>query len=302
MQISTTETPNANTQRISDLSYGVITLPLSIAGLAVYRTHKKTKEFVNKNFFANRYEVPEIRSPYKNIKDKKDFIPIITNISNNLRNLMTIYGILLSFIVTTQLDIIFRSWTFAIWSGFILAVIARAGHYGYTISDIWEREEISEIGKKVNIANLFYRHATYMFVPLLVLTPIFFLIPKSPVEMPFSEQWILMSSIVLAIASIFTLFSWLFWFKREGHVLLLYMMVFVIFMSTTIASVEESPIRPYHVTIFNSGEVVIPASMYFVFTHGASLLTGMSFPMYAVALMWYCYDLIRPRTSEKSAA
>src|SRR5829696_2999025 len=71
---------------------------------------------------------------YKNVREKEQIIPIANNVSNNIKTLITIYGILLSFMIANQLSIASRSLTFAIWSGWILATIIRGGQFGYILS------------------------------------------------------------------------------------------------------------------------------------------------------------------------
>jgi len=196
---------------------------------------------------------------YKNVREKEQIIPIANNVSNNIKTLITIYGILLSFMIANQLSIASRSLTFAIWSGWILATIIRGGQFGYILSDIWETEQNLETAKeKIVSANLYYKRATYLFIPILALTPAFFFISD---DKP-AYQWntsVSILSIALGIV-IVTMIFYLYSSELEGR----YtgnggiMIICLSFVAAIIFSLNTSLLSEKYVMFFGVYSLYIP--------------------------------------------
>ncbi len=202
---------------------------------------------------------PAKMGPPKSIRyiltdDVQDLLPVIQNLSNNLKTIITIYGILLSFIIASQLQIATSSITFIIWAGLILGIIIRGWYYEHTLSDIWVVDNIENTKSLIVTANLFSRRATYLLVVVVSITPAFFIISNdvsnNPVYSWSNHITLLSISISIIIVTVVS-YQFIFSFGKRtsgGLDLVVYSMALLFLCVITL---NMSPLKEFPITFFN---------------------------------------------------
>jgi hypothetical protein len=84
------------------------------------------------------------KNKYSKIVSQDHAVENLDKISDRLKDILgvkaAVYGILLTFIVTSELNHIFFSWTLIIWIAFILAILVRSVRYLRILSDVVQAE------------------------------------------------------------------------------------------------------------------------------------------------------------------
>jgi len=99
-------------------------------------------------------------------------------ISDNYRMILPIYGILLAFVVSDKILLVFRSAFFVMWTGMVIALIVRAGGISIELSDVIETKSLAHTRKKIIAAKKFFSFSLSMLILTVALLPGFFLIPN----------------------------------------------------------------------------------------------------------------------------
>jgi hypothetical protein len=124
---------------------------------------------------------------YVNVSNKQDLIPVIQNVSNSLKTILTIYGILISFVIATQLQLASSSFTFTIWVSLILSIIIRGWYFEHSLSDSWLVKDLEDTKSLLVSAHLFSKRSAYLFALVLSVTPAFFFVDNSMTNV--ENQW-----------------------------------------------------------------------------------------------------------------
>ena len=153
------------------------------------------------------YEIPYSVLPVRDNSNPLE--KILQKITNNFRILITIHGILLGFIVTSQkIILVFSSWYFVIWAGLILATIIRGARLSIELSDVLEVNGNDAARRKIFAAKKFYTTSLILLIINVALLPSIFLLPENPdyrIQLG-NEFHLSVASAATAIAAAFLLF------------------------------------------------------------------------------------------------
>jgi hypothetical protein len=283
-----------------EMTYSVIICAITLPLLIFIFKNKHLAGFTRKYYFSRQKGTPRIISGYKADSYEK-LTAIGSQVGNNLRNLVTIYGILLAFVVSSKLSIAFQSYTFTIWAGWSLAVMVRAAHHGYLISDVLAKEaDIEKTKSEIHRGNLFYKHSVYIFVVLIALTPIFFFVvePAPNAIMPFDMR-VSIASVAAAIGAICAAFVLIFRISQSDSVSSIYQNLALFLGSFLLGSVVESPLTPYNAVFFGN-EIVIPSIAYWLLTMGMLAGVATTGVFYGFSIFEYFRQKIKKSTPTPS--
>lgn len=242
-------------------------------------------------------------SLYHRINTKEEIIPVIVNLSNNLKTIITIYGILLSFIIATQLQLASSSFTFIIWVGVILSVIIRGWYFEHELSDIWVIKDLEETKSMTVSARLFSRRAAYLFVLVLSVTPAFYFVPhdqNNSLLNPWNNIVSVFSiSIGIIVTTVIT-YQMIFGFGKRtsgGSQLVFISLSFLVF---SLFGLNISPLEELSITFFGSFKMVLPLVMVVIIVplYMLAVPYGMIFVSFPVG--GYIYKKIKVFTNRKN--
>lgn len=114
----------------------------------------------------------QIPTKYSQISDK-DLDDVASKIINVLALLAGIYGILFALIISDKASLVFISWSFSIWCGWVLAILVRIGHWCTILTNDyyqWGRKKKEEVLHGISI---FTKHCIYILVFTASYVPIF---------------------------------------------------------------------------------------------------------------------------------
>jgi hypothetical protein len=254
-----TDTTSANNPIPSEISYSIILTILGLIFVIFLIKNKKLLNFVKKKggfpdapkFLKTPYEGPD-----ETTLDKSNLEKIADRLANNFRILITIYGILLAFIVSDKIETVFSSWPFMLWTGWILGVIIKAGWHLWSMSDLVERKsDLVEISREIYNQREFFKHMMILLaVAIAFLSMIVFLNHDS-----FDTKTISWSPSVTAISGAFGILATTFLFFMILHLfkfvelngsITIYMYVFTLFiMSLPVGATHNSPLQPVLITV-----------------------------------------------------
>lgn len=123
----------------------------------------------------------QIPTAYAQITDEKmeDVAPMIINV---LAVLAGIYGILFALIISEKASLVFVSWSFSIWCGWVLAILMRIGYFcSILLSDYyqWERKKKEKTLQGITI---FIKHSVYLLIFTASYVPIFAIMKTVNIE------------------------------------------------------------------------------------------------------------------------
>ncbi|MGI0027630.1 MAG: hypothetical protein ACREAD_07300, partial [Nitrosopumilaceae archaeon] len=94
--------------------------------------------------------------------------------------IITIYVILLAFVVSDKAVLAYTNWYFVIWCGWILAIIVRTGTVMMMLFDISKEDPIEITKRNIYAAREFFKHSLYLLVPTVAFLPAFFIASLPP--------------------------------------------------------------------------------------------------------------------------
>lgn len=242
-----------------EIWYQIVLLFVAIIFI-ILAQHKKIKSFLvtylkstpNKQSYSTLYDnltIPQLEK-------------IVKKTSDNYRLLITVYGVLLAFVISGNLELAFSRWSLVIWGGWILAIIVRSGSFAMNLSDILEIYNIEcadiklLVARRVYASQTFLKHALYLLVPAIAFLPVIFFEQKNNVVTNFSwSPQVSILSIAVAISGVFFLLYYggakiqNFESKINSRDIWFYTMMLV---GQMIANPVSSPLQPVGVTFFGS--------------------------------------------------
>jgi len=266
-------TPHSQTQPIKNtrLQPTDITIGLSFVAVGVplwIHARRNPKAFVllkEKTHYGN---IPELPIIYQNVS-KPDLDSIINKISNNLIVLISIYGILLAFIISNNLTLSLESWAFTVWTGLILGIILRAAVHINRLSDAtYLQTEVA--ARYASEAKRFFKHAIYFFVLVVALTPSFSLIPSKigPDHQNSYVFWgesLALISAAVAIIALTVFFYYLTSLLRNKEISTIYLYLIFALSFASIFYLKTSPLDPINISVFhNYGPYQIPQVFFLI--------------------------------------
>lgn len=264
-----------------------------------------TLEFKNKRLSDLTLEISKklksaeyIKTPYDNL-NAPDLEKIINKISNNFRIVITIYGVLLAFVVSDKISSSLSNWGFLIWAGWIIAIIIRASMHLYELSDIIERGwQLTYIRKTVFASNQFFKHSLIFFAIGIALLPSFFWVNTPTLEEIKNLPWNMSFSIfsgafaILLITLVFYLLLWIFSAQFEGGKLnLFFYSLLLIGTSALDAASNNSPLTPVLVSIVGQ-KFFIPSAFYLPLSFSGPAIIGATV-MRIGRMIFYYFKYLR---------
>ena len=108
-----------------------------------------------------------------NEKTDEEMEGVINRVINVLAVLAGVYGVLFALIISDKASLVFVSWSFLIWCGWVLAILVRICYCcAILLSDYhqWDREKKEMILYGIT---KFTKHAGYLLIPTASFVPIF---------------------------------------------------------------------------------------------------------------------------------
>ena len=266
-------------------------LSFTVLGIVFLTFTLKNKKFYN--FLGNHGGLPEKttykKTPYENLDqprlDKYSLNNILNRISNNYRILVTIYGILLAFVVSDKISLIFSSWGFMLWTGWVLAVIIKAGWHLWEMSDLMERKnDLIEISREVYNQKEFFKHMMILLVIAIAFLPSVVYLHEDSFDLstlPWSTSVTALTATlgILGMTFLFFFILHMFKFVEESGSLLVYAYVGTLFLLYFLSGFNDSPLEPQLVTLGGIVNGTIPTL--FV----SALIIGFGFGFYPLIVI-----------------
>ncbi|WP_155991155.1 hypothetical protein [Candidatus Nitrosotenuis uzonensis] len=251
-----------NTTHVIDITPSVI---FGIFGIIVILLYTKTKllKFLEKGIARASDPITDHSTPYEQFHvDKLETIR--NNILNNYRILITIYGILLAFVISDKISYVFSTWSMIIWLGYTLAVIVRTGMISLDLSDIIETEtNLIKLKVRLFAAKKFQKHNLYLLVVTVAFLPVVFLSPAPDIDKIMTLPWgIHITVLASAIAIIGTFLVFYFvplktrLFETRGGLFDTYIFVIMLIILSTLSYVFRSPVEQITISFLNNMHVV----------------------------------------------
>jgi hypothetical protein len=241
-----------------DILFQLIATILGVGFLILIVKNSKFRDFLDKHGGLPE-KVKFRKTPYEYLDqsrlDKTSLNNIVNRLSNNYRILVTIYGILLAFVVSDKISLIFSSWAFMIWTGWVLGVIIKASWHLWEMSDLIERKnDLIEISRDVYNQKEFFKHMMILLVVAIAfLPPVIYLHNDSvsPDTFPWRESITALTATfgVLAMTFLFFMLLHLFKFVDESGSMPIYAYVGTLFLLYFISGFNDSPLEPQLITL-----------------------------------------------------
>lgn len=196
---------------------------------------------------------------------------IVNRLINNYRILTTIYAVLFTFVISTNLDKAFSNWAFIIWTGWTLAIIVRTGVTSLELTDILEitdeKTELKQTARKIFAYKEYVRHALYLLVPAVAFLPI--LLFETKISEDMMNYWAQEASVLSVAWGIFGMFIFVYWFAvrvsdfiytRGAESFYIFAIILLVFGALQLGA--NSPIEPKSIVFFGIEES-IPNVFYF---------------------------------------
>jgi hypothetical protein len=187
---------------------------------------------------------------------------IASNTSRNLTSLAATYGILLSFVIATKMDIAFQSWAFYVWAGLIVSIIVRSlwasdrlSGLAYLSSINWEQK----IGFLL-YSKSFLKHSTFIFIAIIAFTPAFTLV--NPQDEHIEDKYtylgdLLLLTVALSVISVTIFFLFVATFIPET-LRIYYVWILFALVSVTLF-LTNSPLDPIKIKVFSDlNKFIVP--------------------------------------------
>src|SRR4029077_1298702 len=144
---------------------------LSIIGISFIVLLRKI-EFLSKYLhlsLGDKSTEKSIITPYDKL-DRVSLEKIVDKLSSSFTILITIYGLLFTFIISQHFGLIFTHWTVISWTGWILAIIVRSASTALELSDIVERSSMDnklllKTARKIYAIKMYYKHTIFLLIP-----------------------------------------------------------------------------------------------------------------------------------------
>lgn len=248
------------------------------------RKHERVKHFVSQGIEKLGYPDRYRKTPYDNL-ELAELEKIQNRLDGNYRIIITVYGVLLAFVVSDKISYALSSWSFIVWCGWILAVIIKTGFITSKMSDIIEiKRPIEEIRRKIFSAKEFFNYTLILLVLATAFLPTFFLSEQPSVEKIKSLPWDTSTSLISGAFGIMAvcLFFYgvplqMYQLEIAGGKLYLYMMIGTIIILAFIAHNSDSPITPVFVSILGN-KFYMPSVFYIAIFVGNIFGFGMITP------------------------
>lgn len=207
-------------------------------------------------------------NPYDKL-EKPDLMNIISKTNTSYRIIIIIYGILLAFVVSDKISLALSSWYFIIWSGWILAIMVKAGAVSMALSDIAETRSINEVRNEIYAKKIFFKHSIYLLVLGIAFLPSFFMAPEPALETLEEYKWGIEVSVATSATAIFcsTLFFFFVSFRVSDYITTrgatkLYIFAGLLLVMGAIAYFSAPPLEPIELTLLYKPVSIVP--MFFI--------------------------------------
>ena len=268
------------------IEISIFVILLITGGIFIILTQNKTiRKFLVTNLKWAKIKPEAYITDYDNLT-LEQLEKIVKKTSDNYRLLITVYGVLLAFVISGNLELAFSRWSFVIWCGWILALIVRSGSFAMNLSDIIETNNVVNaqvkllVARRVFAAKTFLNHALYLLVVAIAFLPVIFFEKGSTdvSNLPWLPQ-ISILSIAVAIGGVFFVLYYggakiqNFESKVNSKDIWFYTMILV---GQMVANPTSSPLQPSEVTFFGSGIFQIPLVLEVITFFG--FVIGIAFP------------------------
>jgi len=252
-----------------DITFSLVMLGIGIILLAL-RQNKRVSNLLQPGL--SEYSAKRVSKPATSY-DKLDIEKlekVVTKLNTNYRILITVYGVLLAFVVSNTMEFAFSNWAVIIWTGWILAIIVRTGTISLRLSDITELEAINTEEERQKIARLIYASKTYAKHALIVLIlaiaflPAIYVNPNNDFDqenLPWEPQ-ITIFSIGLGIIGV-TTFVYFFVMRFSEFQTYegpqgLWLVTIILILIGIVPNIYHSPLEPIPVRIQDGTTFMIP--------------------------------------------
>ena len=241
-----------------------------------------------------------VKTPYDDL-DFNKLENIINRLINNYRILITVYGVLFAFIITTNLDKAFSNWAFIIWIGWTLAIIVKIGTMALDLSDMLEisnGKKLIDTARKIYSYKNYVKHALYLLVPAVAFLPILlYEIKPSQEIMHFWSQETSVISIAWGIFSVFLLIFWVvlrvsnFIYSRGFESF--YLFAIILLVLGALQTQINSPLDPKEIVFFGVEETITNVFYVTVYVGSFAFWVGIS--------IWirFFYPMVSDKIKEK---
>jgi hypothetical protein len=263
---------------------------LTIIGFVILALISKVPSLVKRDELRkDLLEKEEYRkSVYDNIP-LSELNSVVKNMNVGYPAVLTVYGILLAFIVSDKIFLATSSWFFIVWSGWILAILVRTGLVIRKFFDVTETKNQTEIIRIVVDGKLFFKHAFYFLIPTIAFLPTFFFTSVPSLEqiqdLPWGEEITILSVVFSFIIMFIPFYALPLRSKRLATISGVtewYFVVIILIGLGAFAQYVSSPLEPLAVTIFGVGSYLIPTAIYTMGLFGAFF--GFAMILYLIRL------------------
>jgi len=227
-----------------------------------------------------------LKSPYDRL-DLSELKSLASRLSVNYTILITIYAVLLAFVVSDKASLAFSSWYFVIWCGWVLAIVVRAGIIMNDLFDISDKDPKKETSRQIYASREFFKHSLYLLVPTIAFLPTFFLTPEASLENIQSLPWSIENSIILAAIAITAMFFAFYQFPlrireftKRGGTKDAYFVVILLLTLGGLAGYGISPLNPVEVYSAETDEYYEIPSIVHVILIGGIFYAGIMIGIY----------------------
>jgi len=182
------------TSTIGDQLFATLSSPpemLHWIVLSLIGTIYLTVFFYNKRF-ASWHRPPKkykMKTPYDST-ETEELKNIGTKLSQSFIALITVYGVLLAFVISDKIAFALTSWSFLIWTGWVLAVIVRAGLMLMSLVDMFEKKySIDFLRQKIFGIKEFFKLTLVMLPIAIAFLPAFILLDDPSTKFFESLPW-----------------------------------------------------------------------------------------------------------------
>lgn len=264
----------------------LIAMIIGMTFLGLLYSNSKFNSWIFQRLYIKKLSV----TPYDKL-EKDELKQIISNLNNQYRVLITVFGILLTFIISDKISFALFSWNFIIWVGWILGVIVKSTWNMIGLSDIIERKlSLEDIRFESYKNKQLIKHSFVILVFGIAFLPSFMFL-ESPSEdklnnLPWDKSVSILSG-AIGIISITFAFAWILGLAPNNvkqNIRLMYLSVILLFLFGSISSWSTlSPIEPKLVTLGADITFKMPQIIVTIISFGAGTTGAM---MFLFAEMW----------------
>lgn len=255
-----------------DVSFEIIMWLLGFAVvIAIYKIPFFNNLRLGQNAFFRTKEYGE--NPYVKLNTKQ-----LRGIRNRLTTgyvaILTIYGVLLAFVIAEPIFRTVSSWYFSLWIGWILAIITKCGMILSNLFDIEETNSM-EMPRLLHGAKQFFKVSIYLLILTIAVVPTFYFLTsqQNSVETQFETSGaIIIPSLAITICGAFGIFYFSifrFNFTRIAESILVILLGVAAFGSAAIVvDKPSSPIELVYIMVFGSTPIVVTSAFYAMIRFG----------------------------------